>query len=111
MPDLRCFLFSADRTFSVHGCTGVEDPLRQVDEGVVLVADCQTLGLEQNADLSVIGHTQRAVGSHQGLEQLPLTVSHSRVVPVKGLQGNTEKAFTVSNNTEVLVRLNQGCQT
>lgn len=53
---------------------------------MVPVADRQALGLEQNAGLAVIGDTQRAIGPHQRLEQLPLAVGHPRLVPVKRLR-------------------------
>lgn len=85
-PDLRSLLLGADGTLSVHRCVGTEDPLCQIDEGVVPIADSQALGLEQDAGLPIVGHTQRAIGPHQRLEQLPLIVGHPRLVPAKGLQ-------------------------
>lgn len=53
---------------------------------MVPVADRQALCLEQNAGLAIIGDTQRAIGPHQGLKQLPLAVGHPRLVPVKRLR-------------------------
>lgn len=84
--DSRGFLLGADGALRVDGRAGVEHPLGQVDEGVVPVADCQPLCLEQNAGLAIVGDAQRAVGPHQRLEQLPLVVRQPRLVPVKRLR-------------------------
>lgn len=84
--DLRGFLLGADGALGVDGRAGVKDPLGQVDEGVVPVADRQALSLEQNAGLAIIGDAQRAIGPHQRLQQLPLAVGHPRMVPVKRLR-------------------------
>lgn len=53
---------------------------------MVSVADCQPLGLEQNAGLPIVRHTQRTVRPHQRLEQLSLTMRHPRLMPVERLQ-------------------------
>lgn len=55
---------------------------------MVLVADGQALCLEENARLAVVGHAQRAVRSHQRLEQLPLAVRHFCMMPLEGLGEN-----------------------
>lgn len=52
---------------------------------MVPVADCQALGLEQNAGLAVVRHAQWAIRLHQRLEQLSLTVRHPWLMPVKRL--------------------------
>lgn len=83
--DLRGLLLGADGALCVHGRAGVEDPLGQVDEGVVPVADCQALCLEQNAGFAIVGDAEGAVGSHQRLKQLPLAVRHPWLVPVERL--------------------------
>lgn len=85
LSDLRGFLLSADGAFRVHGRVGVKDPLSQINKRMVPVADCESLCLKQNASLPVVRHTQRAIRPHQRLEQLPLTVRHPRMVPVKRL--------------------------
>lgn len=84
--DSRRFLLGAHGAFGVHRRVGVKHPLSQIDEGVVPVADRQPLGLEQDAGLPVVRHAQRPVRPHQRLEELPLTVSHPRLMPLKGLQ-------------------------
>lgn len=52
---------------------------------MVPVADCQALGLEQNAGLAIVRHAQWAIRPHQRLEQLSLTVRHPWLMPVKRL--------------------------
>lgn len=84
--DLRSLFLGADGAFSVHRWVGVKNPLGQINEGMVSVTDCQALCLEQDASLPIVRHTQRAIRPHQGLEQLPLTVRHPWLMPVKRLQ-------------------------
>lgn len=89
--DLRSFLLGADGAFSVHGRVGVKDLLRQVNKGLVSVANCQALCLEQNAGLPIVRHTQWAVRPQKRLEQLPLTVIHPWLMPVKRLKTYEEE--------------------
>lgn len=89
--DVRSFVLCADGALGVHGQGGVKDPLSQVNESVVPVADRQALCLEQNAGLPIVRHAQRAIRPHQGLKQLPFTVRHPGLMPVKGLQTDEEK--------------------
>lgn len=58
---------------------------------MIPVANCQPLGLEQNAGLPIVRHTQRTIRPHQRLEQLPLTVRHPWLMPVKRLQTCEER--------------------
>lgn len=88
--NLRGFLLGADGAFRVYGRVGVKHPLGQVNEGMVSVADGQALGLEEDAGLAIVRDAQRAVRTHQRLEELPLAERHPRMVPVKRLLNTQE---------------------
>lgn len=83
--NLHGLLLGADRAFGVDRCIGVEHPLSQINKSVVPVANGQALGLEEDAGLAVVGDAERAIGSHQRLEQLPLAERHTWMVPIERL--------------------------
>lgn len=80
---LRSLLLGADGTLGVHRGVGSKGLLRQIYECMVLVADGQTLGLEKDAGLAIVGHAQRRVGpEYGGLEQLSLALVMAMLVEV-----------------------------
>lgn len=83
--NLHGLLLGTDGAFGVDRRIGVEYSLSQINKRVVPVADGQALGLEENAGLSIVGDTERAIGSHQRLEQLSLAERHTWMVPIKRL--------------------------